>query len=283
MDGVTQHDAPSEQRHLRGDGSEAHRGGESGGGGGAEPAALAALAVAAGAAPGTDTQPSQQQLSSQQHPPTAAGGDRGVESGGGGGGGGGGGAPVIVVLAATNRPWDLDDALRRRLEKRIYIPLPDARARAALFDLQLRAVTLAGDVDPAALAARTARYSGADIASVCRDAALASVRRALDGARARGLDARALQASRRRVLFLFLLLGCLPCASGVWHLQRTAGINKWAAPLQAELRALDEAGSLRHAAVGRDDFERALANVSPSVDGADHERYERWMGDFGSA
>ncbi len=43
----------------------------------------------------------------------------------------------VMVLGATNRPWDLDEALRRRLEKRIYIPLPTAKGRRALMDICL--------------------------------------------------------------------------------------------------------------------------------------------------
>ena len=45
-----------------------------------------------------------------------------------------------MVLAATNRPWDLDEAIRRRLEKRIYIPLPTAIGRQQLFKINLKGV-----------------------------------------------------------------------------------------------------------------------------------------------
>lgn len=51
-----------------------------------------------------------------------------------------------MVLAATNRPQDLDEALRRRLEKRIYIPLPDEEGLKALFKINLRGMKLADDV-----------------------------------------------------------------------------------------------------------------------------------------
>jgi vacuolar protein-sorting-associated protein 4 len=43
----------------------------------------------------------------------------------------------ILVLGATNIPWDLDPAVRRRFQKKIYIGLPDVEARRAMFKLNL--------------------------------------------------------------------------------------------------------------------------------------------------
>ena len=84
--------------------------------------------------------------------------------------GGGNGARPVMLLAATNVPWDLDDALRRRLEKRIYIPLPDALARRELVAGALRGVDLAPCVQLADVARRTEGYSGDDLTNICRDA-----------------------------------------------------------------------------------------------------------------
>lgn len=84
-----------------------------------------------------------------------------------------------MVLAATNRPQDLDEAIRRRLEKRIYIPLPTAVGRQQLFKINLRGIRVADDVNWDELIRITDGYSGADLANVCRDAAMMPLRRKL--------------------------------------------------------------------------------------------------------
>ncbi|XP_076445056.1 katanin p60 ATPase-containing subunit A1-like isoform X2 [Babylonia areolata] len=90
---------------------------------------------------------------------------------------------TVMVLAATNFPWDIDEALRRRLEKRIYIPLPTAEGRRVLLDINLREVELEAGVDLDQVAEKLEGYSGADITNVCRDAAMMSFRRRISGLR----------------------------------------------------------------------------------------------------
>ncbi|KAJ3126661.1 Katanin p60 ATPase-containing subunit A1 [Physocladia obscura] len=84
--------------------------------------------------------------------------------------------PVVMVLAATNLPWLLDEAMRRRLEKRIYIGPPDFLAREALLRISLNDVAVAEDVDLEDIAKKIEGYSGADISSLCRDAAMMKLR-----------------------------------------------------------------------------------------------------------
>jgi len=88
---------------------------------------------------------------------------------------------IVMVLAATNFPWQIDEALRRRLEKRIYIALPDAEARVTLLKINLKGVNLADDVKLEEIGSNMDGYSGADITNVCRDAAMMAMRRAIKG------------------------------------------------------------------------------------------------------
>jgi len=161
-------------------------------------------------------------------------------------------APVFV-LAASNLPWDLDVAMLRRLEKRILVPLPNERARLLMLrghltdqgpDGSVPGARAAG-LDYAELARKTEGYSGADIALLCKEAAMRPVRRLMKELLATPLPgsaaARASQAELAEEVRLDPVLpadvkSALACTRpsaqakfldkyAVWHAEYGAGIN----------------------------------------------------------
>jgi len=84
----------------------------------------------------------------------------------------------VVVIAATNRPDLLDPALLRpgRFDRLIYVPPPDYNARIQIFRVHTRKMPLGDDVNIEELARKTEGYTGADIAAVCKEAAMIALR-----------------------------------------------------------------------------------------------------------
>ncbi|XP_063665898.1 ATPase family gene 2 protein homolog A isoform X4 [Pan troglodytes] len=80
----------------------------------------------------------------------------------------------VTILAATNRPDRIDKALMRpgRIDRIIYVPLPDAATRREIFKLQFHSMPVSNEVDLDELILQTDAYSGAEIVAVCREAAL---------------------------------------------------------------------------------------------------------------
>ncbi len=80
----------------------------------------------------------------------------------------------VMVIAATNRPDILDPAMLRpgRFDRLIYVPAPDEDSRLEILKIYTREMPLADDVDLNSLARETKGYSGADIASLCREAGM---------------------------------------------------------------------------------------------------------------
>ena len=85
----------------------------------------------------------------------------------------------VIILAATNRVEILDSALLRagRFDRQIHVDLPELSERIAIFNVHLRPLKLAEDLDVDFLARQTPGFSGADIANVCNEAALIAARR----------------------------------------------------------------------------------------------------------
>ena len=84
----------------------------------------------------------------------------------------------VIVLGATNRPESVDPALRRpgRFDREIEISVPNVDGRLEILQIHTRGMPLAGDVELKTLAAELHGYTGADIKSLCREAAMKALR-----------------------------------------------------------------------------------------------------------
>lgn len=112
----------------------------------------------------------------------------------------------VLVVGATNRPQELDEAARRRLVKRLYIPLPDLEARCSLVHTLLKRQTHTLSDDDVRDVARLADgYSGSDMYALCAEAALGPVRELGDAiasvkaGEVRGVRARDFEVASRMV------------------------------------------------------------------------------------
>ncbi|CAA7050727.1 unnamed protein product [Microthlaspi erraticum] len=84
---------------------------------------------------------------------------------------------LVIVIGATNKPQELDDAVLRRLVKRIYVPLPDSNVRKLLFKTKLKCQPHSlsgGDIDN--IVRETEGYSGSDLQALCEEAAMMPIR-----------------------------------------------------------------------------------------------------------
>ncbi|MEM1672088.1 MAG: AAA family ATPase [Archaeoglobaceae archaeon] len=82
----------------------------------------------------------------------------------------------VLTLAATNTPWDLDEAVLSRFSRRIYVPLPDKEAIKAMIRIHTKGLELKADLE--AIAARCVEkfYSGRDVSALCKEATWNMVR-----------------------------------------------------------------------------------------------------------
>ncbi|XP_062374460.1 vacuolar protein sorting-associated protein 4B isoform X1 [Sardina pilchardus] len=170
----------------------------------------------------------------------------------------------ILVLGATNIPWTLDSAIRRRFEKRIYIPLPEEHARSFMFKLHLgTTATSLTEGDFSGLGKKTDGYSGADISIIVRDALMQPVRKVQSATHFKRV--RGPSRDNPNVLIDDLLT---PCSPGD--------------PQAVEMTWMDVPGEkLLEPIVSMPDMLRSLSNTKPTVNEQDLEKLKKFTEDFG--
>lgn len=171
----------------------------------------------------------------------------------------------VLVLGATNIPWCIDAGIRRRFERRIYIPLPEENARRELFKLNINKTNHSlTEEDFVLLAKRTENYSGADIAVLVRDAIYEPVRKFRSATHFKKVSGRS--PADKNVIIHDLLTPCSPGEPGAMEMS-------WEKVPTDKLLEPTVTGS---------DMLKALANSKPSVRKEDLAKFEEFTRDFGS-
>lgn len=171
----------------------------------------------------------------------------------------------VLVLGATNLPWCIDAAIRRRFERRIYIPLPDEVARRELFKLNIAKTNHSlTEEDIVLLAKRTDNYSGADISVLVRDAIYEPVRKFRSATHFKKVSGPS--PTDKNLIVHDLLTPCSPGEPGAIEMS-------W------EKVPTDK---LLEPVVTASDMLKALANSKPSVRKDDLVKFEEFTRDFGS-
>lgn len=168
----------------------------------------------------------------------------------------------VILIAATNLPWALDPAMRRRFEKRIYVPLPDFESRRSLFENKLKgAAHSLSNRDVSELARTTDGFSGADISILVRDALMQPIREFQQSSffvQKKGVD---MNGVTRDGLWA-------ACGQSTWGARRC----QWdELPAGDIMRPVAE---LRH-------FKKSVSKVRPSVSKTDLLQYEKWTKEYG--
>lgn len=170
----------------------------------------------------------------------------------------------ILVLGATNIPWGLDAAIRRRFEKRIHIPLPEEAARRRMFEIHIGDTkTSLKSHDWGVMASKTDGYSGADIGIVVREALMMPIRKVQSATHFKHV--RGPSPNEPDVIVDDLLTPCGPREAGVMEMS-------W---MQVP------GDKLLEPPVTISDFLRSLQNTRPTVNADDLKQFEDFTRDFG--
>lgn len=182
----------------------------------------------------------------------------------------------VLVLAATNTPWDIDAGMRRRFEKRIYIPLPEREARARMFRLNIGDTpNNLTDGDYYELADFTEGFSGSDISTVVREALMEPLRKCQ--------TAKFFFRDPRTGLF-FPVMEDPPCARCPPNLTSAPAPRN--VPCQncgcVRMSLYDlESSQLQVPVICIDDFRHIMKRTKATVAKKELEKYDEWTKEFG--